>query len=81
MHVCNCNTYISKPTTTATAETVAAAMVEADADELVIFLPAEPGNVAPTGATPLLATQHVPVLGEAQVSPFHSPLVDALPHW
>jgi len=26
-----CNTYISKPTTTATAETVAAAMVEADA--------------------------------------------------
>ena len=77
-----CKTYISKPTTTATAETVAAAMVEADADDLVIFLPAGPGD-APlsTGTTPLLATQHVPVLGEAQVSPVHSPLVDALSHW
>ena len=55
-----CNTYISKPTTTATAETDAAAMVEDDADELVTFLPTERGNVAPEGTTPPLATQHVP---------------------
>ena len=36
----SCKTYISKPTTTETAETVAAAMVEADADDLVVLLPA-----------------------------------------